>query len=97
MTIEKTIFKYQLETVSIQSVELPANAEILTIQAQGQVPCLWAIVDQTEKEKMNVQIEIFGTGHPIMFDVGITKRKYISTFQLYGGDLVFHAFYLTNG
>jgi len=36
-------------------------------------------------------IEIFGTGHNLPFDMGI-ERKYISTYQLSGGNYVFHAF-----
>jgi hypothetical protein len=35
--------------------------------------------------------EIFGTGSPIQYDIG-TDRKYIGTYQLYGGDLVYHLF-----
>lgn len=37
------------------------------------------------------KIEIFGTGHP--FDAA-TQRKYIGTYQLFEGDLVFHVFEL---
>lgn len=45
-------------------------------------------------EKEDRFIEIFGTGHPVGYDMGV-DRKYISTYQLNGGSLVFHVFEYT--
>jgi hypothetical protein len=89
--MEKTIFKYPLLVTDFQDVLLPIGAEILTIQTQDETACMWALVNPSEKEKEIRNIEIFGTGHPIGYDMGIS-RKYISTFQMRDGQLVFHAF-----
>ena len=69
---------------------MPKGAEILTVQSQHDVPQLWALVDPTQPTEERC-IEIFGTGHPIRYDMGV-ERKYIGTFQVDGGQYVFHAF-----
>ena len=89
--MKKTIYKYPLEVKGEQRVFLPIGSEILTIQAQFGEPYLWALVDPNTKVKECKVIEIFDTGRPIIYDMGIS-RKYISTFQMKGGNLVFHAF-----
>ena len=89
--MNKTIYKYPLAVTDFQEVLLPIGAEILTVQAQGENAFMWALVNPNEQQKEARNIEIFGTGHPIVYDMGIS-RKYISTFQMHGGQLVFHAF-----
>lgn len=86
----KTIHKYTLETTDKQTVKLPKDAEILTIKTQFDEPQLWALVD-VENELEERTIEIFGTGHDVYCDMAF-ERKYISTYQLSGGNYVFHAF-----
>jgi hypothetical protein len=93
--MEKTIYKYQLLVADFQGVLLPIGSEILTIQTQGETVCMWALVNPNETQKEIRNIEIFGTGHSIYYDIGI-DLKYISTFQIHGGQLVFHAFERTN-
>lgn len=87
----KTIYKYPLEITDNQCVKMPKDAQILTVQMQGKTPCLWAMVD-TENEVVERFIEIYGTGNPI---TGQDSRRYISTFQVIGGALIFHAFEYT--
>ncbi len=70
---------------------MPIGAELLTVQIQGGKPCLWAMVDPA-KDQSERHIEIFGTGNPI--EESILERKYIGTYQLHGGSLVFHVFEL---
>ncbi len=85
----KKIFKYPLEVTDTQFVELPLGAEILTAQIQGDQLCLWAMVNTLpEAVKKNRRIEIIGTGNP----VPTGNLKYISTFQMMGGGLIFHVF-----
>jgi len=85
----KRIYKYPLELTDTQFVELPLGAEILTVQMQGDRLCLWAMVNTLpEAIKKNRRIEIIGTGNPVPTGV----LKYISTFQMMGGGLIFHAF-----
>ena len=92
--MHKSIYKYQLEVTDTQKIELPVGAEILTVQTQNEIPCLWTLVDPNGIEKETRIIEVFGTGHPVGYDMGVS-RKYISTFQLRGGQLVFHVFEYT--
>ena len=88
--MKKTIWKFELETTDNQTIEMPANAEILTVQTQAQKPYLWALIDPTEKKEKRL-IEIFGTGHDLHYDIGVS-RNYLGTYQIEGGSLVFHVF-----
>jgi hypothetical protein len=84
----RTIYKYPLELVDLQTLELPAGAELLTVQMQDGRPCLWAEVATSAPARPRT-IAIYGTGNPIPGDAEI---EYIGTFQMHGGALVFHAF-----
>jgi hypothetical protein len=85
----KKIYKYSLALTDTQFVELPLGAEILTVQMQGDRLCLWAMVNTLpEAIKKNRRIEIIGTGNP----VPTGDLKYISTFQMMDGGLIFHVF-----
>jgi len=84
-----TIHKYTLDPNKL-AVEMPIGANVLTVQNQNENVCIWALVD-TKKETETRYFEIFGTGHNIPVDMGI-ERKYINTFQLQGGTIVFHLF-----
>jgi len=89
-TMKKTILKYKLEVTDNQTILLPIGSKILTVQMQGETLCLWALVNQEEETESRF-IEIFGTGHTILYDFGMS-REYISTFQMNNGELVFHVF-----
>lgn len=39
------VYKYELEITDEQTIRLPLNAELLTVQMQGDKCCLWALVD----------------------------------------------------
>jgi len=88
--MDKTIWKFELEPIDRQIIEMPVNAEILTVQIQNETPCIWALVDPTKLTEIRV-IEIFGTGHKMYYDIK-NDRKHLGTYQLYGGSLVFHVF-----
>lgn len=83
----KTIWKFSLGMVGEQCAILPAGAEILCVQMQGNVPQIWALCDPAEP-KVPRTIAIYGTGHPVPGNPG----RYIGTFQMSGGALVWHAF-----
>lgn len=82
----KTIWKFPLRVDDTQFVPAPAGAEVLSVQVQGGAPCVWAIVDP-DAPRSGFTIQMRGTGHPLG-SVG----TYVSTFQIYDGALVFHAF-----
>jgi hypothetical protein len=85
----RTIWKYDLipNDENRILIEMPTGAKVLTVQVQGDSVCLWALVD-TEMGKGTRIFEIYGTGHP----VSTYQKRYIGTFQMEGGTLVFHVF-----
>lgn len=87
------IFKYTLALIDAQDIYLPSSAQILTIQTQYETPQLWALVDPDVVVSQARTILIFGAGNEITED--IQRLKYISTFQLARGRLIFHAFELS--
>jgi hypothetical protein len=80
-----TIWKFQVPVTDIVSVQMPAGAEILTVQVQDGA-CVWAMVD-TDAKKVTRTFRWRGTGH-VAGGVGI----YVGTVQLMSGELVFHLF-----
>lgn len=83
--MSKQIFKYPLRFINYQKIEIFEGAEILCIQNQNEVPCIWAMVD-TDSPKVTRTFVIFGTGDKINID----NLKYIGTCQFQGGILVYH-------
>lgn len=82
------IFKWTLAIKNEQTIELPLGSKILSVQMQGDSPRLWALVDEHQERKQSRRIAVYGTGHHLPDDPG----EYLGTFQVYGGELVFHAF-----
>lgn len=68
-------------------IEMPQGAETLCVQMQGTQPCIWAKVDDA-KPMENRMFHVRGTGHLLQENEG----KYIGTFQMLGGSLIFHVF-----
>lgn len=81
------IWKYKLKVTDQQEVHIPIGAKLLSVQMQGEHCCLWALCDEAAAAEGRI-IAIYGTGHPQPDHPG----EYISTFQMAGGNLVFHAF-----
>jgi hypothetical protein len=86
--MQNTIWKFPLVQGRTNHIEMPVGAEILTVQVQDIVPSIWALVDPNAEKEVR-SFNTFGTGHPIEEDIA---RKYIGTYQLGGGELVFHVF-----
>jgi hypothetical protein len=55
--------------------------------------CVWVEVDP-EQPKVSRHFEVYGTGHPIKYDMG-ASRDYLGTVKLEGGALVFHVYEYT--
>jgi len=68
----KQIWKFRLNN----TIQMPMDAKILTVQMQDGEPNIWAMVD-TQNELESRTFTIVGTGNP--FDD--TDTKYIGTFQ----------------
>lgn len=85
--MNNTIWKYPLKIYEVQIISMPATAKVLSVQVQGDVPCIWALVDTDEKNVERTFI-LQGTGLECTCDL----LGYIGTFQLQGGRLVYHLF-----
>ena len=72
-------------------VQMPKDAKILTVSVQNFALYLWAEID-TDQALENRRIEIFGTGHEIKYDIGIS-RNFLGTAFL--GDFVWHVYEYT--
>jgi hypothetical protein len=86
----KFIFKYALPVEDDATVEMHDGAEILCVQNQREQACIWALVDNRAPVRA-YRFAVRGTGHPCK---GLSKERYVDTFQLMGGSLVFHVFAL---
>lgn len=84
----RKIYKYPVEVADIQTILLPLGAQILSVQEQNGQPYIWAILD-TETDSEPRRFRLYGTGHNIETD---NVLKYIGTFQLLCGRLVYHLF-----
>lgn len=89
----KTIYKYPLPCMDTFFADLPKGAEILTVQVQNGTAAFWAICDLLAEKEFR-KFEVVGTGHELRDLNRSADRKYIGTFQLYGGGFVGHLFEL---
>lgn len=82
-----TIHKYQFEIANRVEIEMPAGANVLSIQLQDGKPTVWAMVETTYSSEKRV-FRIYGTGHKL--DMFATEGRYLSTIQHNG--FVWHIF-----
>jgi len=85
----KRIFKYPFKVEDFVAIEMPKKAHVLTVQAQGDVPCIWAVVNSDEEIETRC-FRCYGTGQ--VLDIDITSSRYIGTFQLLSGQFIGHLF-----
>ena len=86
-----TIYKYQLND-EFNEIEMPSGAEILSVQTQNNIPCIWAIVE-TDNPIEKRKLMIVGTGNEMNPCV---LYVFIGTFQLVKLGLVYHVFEIPN-
>lgn len=79
--MSEVIFKYQLQIIQEQEIEMPAGAEILDIQLQNGKICLWAkIFDGSSKVNRVFEMILTGASIPIISQ----RRIHLKTIQLDG-------------
>lgn len=84
----KKIFKYPIPIQDHFAVQMPIGAKVLCVQVQHGNPYIWVIVD----ERMPItpyQFRLRGTGHNC---TDCDESRYVGTFQLNDGYLIFHLF-----
>ena len=92
----RKIWKYELKTVDEQVIKIPFMSgnsnnfkdQVLKIDVQNGIPCLWCLVDQAQEIERTIYI--IGTGNTMPKE--FTKDNYIGSYQLYGGSFVGHVF-----
>lgn len=89
----RTIYKYPFQVEDVVTQFMPMGSEILAVQVQGDIPCIWAIVDP-EAELEVRRFQLYGTGHTM--DIAVTQDQHVGTFQLLGGRFVGHLFDVTH-
>jgi hypothetical protein len=82
-----TIWKATLQPLDMQSIMVPAGAEILCAREQFDRICIWYRCDPSAQLSPR-NITVVGTGHPSHNIDG----RYLGTAMLGGGQLVFHIF-----
>lgn len=82
----RVIYKYELDIVDDQHVEMPSCAQLLHVAEQRGILTLWALVD-TASKLCKRKIRVIGTGNPIGSGPGV----YIGTVPMANG-LVWHVF-----
>jgi hypothetical protein len=83
-----TIHKYEVRIDDEFAIDMPKGARLLSVQTQGGIPFLWALVDTDAKQTLRT-FALRGTGHPAG---GLDFEPFVGTFQLNNGALVFHLF-----
>lgn len=101
----KRIFKYPLPVADYQVLEIPkiedTPVQILSVGTQYEKIVMYAIIDDESTKLKNVEVLIFGTGHPMedwkrKYDVSLDEYRFVSTVSLRGGSIMFHVFVKEN-
>lgn len=89
----KTVYKYELSFDIRQKLELPKEAQILSVVEQRNKLVLYALVDQDKLEdKETIIVAILGTGHTTGSPF-VDKCIFIGTVKMADGALMWHIFY----
>jgi hypothetical protein len=86
--MKATIWKYVLETVDEQMIAMPMGAQVLSVQVQHGVPCLW-VRCQPDAPTEQVRVITIGTGNPAEH---VESMQFVGTYQLLGGNFIGHVF-----
>ena len=92
MTVK--IFKYKIELIGKQEIELPYGARILSvINQQGNI-VLYALIDPELPVIHTHEIRIIGTGNEVTFET--SDYTFLGTVSIIRGELIWHVFYKSN-
>ena len=87
--MKKVIWKYPLLSTPHQTLHLPKGAEILSLDMQDNIPCMWVLItQQTDLEERHFRT--IGTGN-LLDDHFTGPYRFIGTYQPQS-NLVFHVF-----
>lgn len=90
--MKRVIWKFRFDVTDKPKITMPVGARILCVNVQGGQPYVWAEIDNVDAAEIPTETRRFrmlGTGHE--FDPGEAGR-YIGTFLMHEGYLVFHMY-----
>lgn len=87
-----TIYKYPIPIEDNFTISLDRNAKVLCVQTQNDKPFIWVMLDDKEPIKVEKEFWLRGTGHDCEEVQPYTGVKYVGTFQMRNGTIVFHLF-----
>ncbi len=92
MAKNREILKFKLSFESWQSISMPVDSKILSLQMQDNIPCLCVLIKRPLKNYVESRvIEMFFTGEGIEDETkDEPDRKFLGTVQHNG--LVYHVF-----
>lgn len=83
------VWKYPVPITDELTLNLPAGARILSLQAQRGQVVLWALVNPDKRETPR-RFRLTGTGHPM--EIEPARLTHLGTVQLQVGYLIYHLF-----
>lgn len=89
--MKKVIYKFTLKEVETQTIQIPKGSVLMSVQAQNNKPCLWAVIHDTQAEIEEIKIRTLLTGQPFS-DEEYFPTGFLGTYQLNGGAFVGHVF-----
>ena len=84
----QSVWKFPLQIAETTVLTMPRNAVILHVGEQHGAPQMWALVNRAAVSEERRFITV-GTGNVVPESI---SAFYIGTYQLLGGDIVFHVF-----
>lgn len=84
-----TMWKFEIPLEDDFELEMPGGAIPLSVGVQRNTPMIWAAVDSATREKERHKFHLRGTGQPLP---NLNVSRFIGTFQLWDGRLVYHLF-----
>lgn len=88
-----TIWKFKLENIDQQTIEIPLPAKILSVVEQNDDIVLYSVVDNGKDVPMiPVDILIKGAGDFVENNIGL--YTFLGTVKLFDGTEIWHVFYM---
>ena len=75
----RTIWKQELEMKPLQTIQIPFDAKILSVQLQNGNPCIWYLVPHSHNNLEPRDIAMGLTGQSLGDEDSFDEYRYIST------------------
>lgn len=86
-----TVHKFPLEVTESQTVEIPEDHRILSVDFQHGKIAMWVLLDP-ESEPTDCQFEVYGTGHDIPHAPNLLRYIGTASQELSLGPVAWHVF-----